>query len=162
MIRILCIFKWNQWLRNGYNSKRDIVRVPKNPKGTRGSCACFWSNDWLELGSRHRLLVNFSRHFRDCPDRAGVFVLKVVFKPFLRDIFCNQNIKGFFKNLHKIGYRYLSVKFKKKIIKNFQRRFRQRKIDGILDSETMKISQVLAKKPNISWFFLFKLYSIKC
>tara|TARA_B100000579_G_scaffold435091_1_gene457505 strand:- start:132 stop:842 length:711 start_codon:yes stop_codon:yes gene_type:complete len=61
-----------------------------------------------------------------------------------------QNIKGFFKNLHKIGYRYLSVKFKKKIIKNFQRRFRQRKIDGILDSETMKISQVLAKKPNIS------------
>ena len=25
-----------------------------------------------------------------------------------------QNIKGFFKNLHKIGYRYLSVKFKKK------------------------------------------------
>ena len=61
-----------------------------------------------------------------------------------------QNIKGFFKNLHKIGYRYLSVKFKKKIIKNFQRRFRQRKIDGILDSETMKISQVFAKKPNLS------------
>ena len=83
MIRIPCIFKWNQRSGNGYNSKRDIVRVPKNPKVTRGSCTCFWSDDWLELGSRHRLLVNFSRHFRDCyrlfdwgnrrhPDRAYI------------------------------------------------------------------------------------------
>ena len=60
------------------------------------------------------------------------------------------NIEIFFKNLHKIGYRYLNKKFNKKIIKSFQRRFRQRKVNGILDLETMKISVILAKKPNIS------------
>ena len=54
-------------------------------------------------------------------------------------------IKKFFKNLHKIGYRYLKSKFKKKIIKNFQRRYRPRKVNGILDLETMKISQFLIK-----------------
>ena len=56
------------------------------------------------------------------------------------------DISEFFKNLKKIGYRYLIKKFKKKIIKNFQRRYRQKKINGILDLETMKISEILAKK----------------
>ncbi len=58
--------------------------------------------------------------------------------------------KKFFKNLHKIGYRYLNTKFKKRIIKNFQRRYRQNRINGILDEETFKISEFLAKKTNIS------------
>ncbi len=53
--------------------------------------------------------------------------------------------KTFFKNLHKIGYRYLKSKFKKKIIKNFQRRYRPGKVDGILDQETLKISEFLVK-----------------
>ena len=61
-----------------------------------------------------------------------------------------ENLTLFFKNLHKIGYRYLKRKFRRKIISNFQRRFRQRKVNGILDSETMRISAILAKKPNIS------------
>ena len=61
-----------------------------------------------------------------------------------------ENINLFFKNLKKIGYRYLNKKFKKKIISNFQRRFRQKKVDGILDIETLKISKFLAKKSNIS------------
>ena len=51
----------------------------------------------------------------------------------------------FFKNLHKIGYRYLNTKRRKKIIKNFQRRYRPKKVDGILDQETLKISDFLLK-----------------
>ena len=51
----------------------------------------------------------------------------------------------FFKNLYKIGYRYLKTKYKKKIIKNFQRRYRPKKVDGILDKETIKISDFLAE-----------------
>ena len=59
-----------------------------------------------------------------------------------------DNFNGFFKNLHKIGYRYLKTKFRKKIIKNFQRKYRQKKVNGILDSETMQISEILASKSN--------------
>ena len=61
-----------------------------------------------------------------------------------------QNIREFFKNLQNIGYRYLKKKFKKKIIKNFQRRYRQNRVDGVLDSETLKISEILSKKSNIA------------
>ena len=61
-----------------------------------------------------------------------------------------QNIREFFKNLHNIGYRYLKKKYKKKIIKNFQRRYRQNRVDGALDSETLKISEILSKKSNIA------------
>ena len=61
-----------------------------------------------------------------------------------------QNIREFFKNLQNIGYRYLKNKFKKKIIKNFQRRYRQNRVDGVLDSETLKISEILSKKSNIA------------
>ena len=60
------------------------------------------------------------------------------------------NIRVFYKNLYKIGYRYLEVKFQKKIIKNFQRKFRQKRVDGVLDQETINISEILAKKPNIA------------
>ena len=61
-----------------------------------------------------------------------------------------QNIKEFFKNLQNIVYRYFKKKFKKKIIKNFQRRYRQNRVDGVLDSETLKISEILSKKSNIA------------
>ena len=56
--------------------------------------------------------------------------------------------KTFFKNLHKIGYRYLNTKYKTKIIKNFQRKYRQKRIDGIIDFETLKLSQILSKISN--------------
>ena len=61
-----------------------------------------------------------------------------------------SDIRKFFRSLHKIGYRYLNTKFRKKIIKNFQRKYRQKKVDGILDTETLKISEILAKKANIT------------
>ena len=62
----------------------------------------------------------------------------------------NVDVSTFFYNLRLIGYRYLKRKFRKKIIKNFQRRYRQNKVNGILDSETLKISEVLAKNSNIA------------
>ena len=60
------------------------------------------------------------------------------------------DIRTFFRNLYKIGYRYLKLKFRKKIIKNFQRKYRQKRVDGVLDAETLKISEILAKKSNIA------------
>ncbi len=62
----------------------------------------------------------------------------------------SNDIGVFFNNLHKIGYRYLKRKFKKRIIISFQRRYRQRRADGILDIETLKISEILAKKSNMA------------
>ncbi len=57
--------------------------------------------------------------------------------------------KNFFKNLYKIGYRYFNKnkpqKTDKLVIKSFQRRFRQKKIDGKIDLECIKISANLAK-----------------
>ena len=55
----------------------------------------------------------------------------------------------FFNNLHKIGYRYFDRKRKLssdyKIIKAFQRRYRQNKINGLIDQECIAISANLAK-----------------
>jgi len=64
--------------------------------------------------------------------------------------FKTKNNKTFFKNLYKIGYRYLNKRPQNRIIKNFQRRYRQKKVNGFLDKETLKISDILAKKLNIS------------
>ena len=54
----------------------------------------------------------------------------------------------FFKNLYKIGYRYFnqkkSSKYDSKIIKAFQRRYRQNKIDGLIDKECINISHNVA------------------
>jgi N-acetylmuramoyl-L-alanine amidase len=61
-----------------------------------------------------------------------------------------KNNKAFFKNLYKIGYRYLNKRPQNRIIKNFQRRYRQEKVSGFLDKETLKISDILVKKSNIS------------
>ena len=57
-----------------------------------------------------------------------------------------NNDKFFFKNLQKIGYRYLTKKNYTKIIKNFQRRYRQNRVNGIIDLETFEISRFLSKK----------------
>lgn len=55
----------------------------------------------------------------------------------------------FFANLFKIGYRYFSLRKKskldRKIITAFQRRFRQNKVNGLIDQETLKISDYLSK-----------------
>ena len=56
--------------------------------------------------------------------------------------------KFFFNNLYKIGYRYFNEKKSSKndlkIIKAFQRRFRQNKVDGLIDQESFQISHYLA------------------
>ncbi len=62
----------------------------------------------------------------------------------------NIDRSKFFNNLGKIGYRYLKKGSKKKLITNFQRRYRQRIINGVLDFETFKISEFLAKNKDIS------------
>ena len=66
----------------------------------------------------------------------------------------NQNLSKrvlrnfFFNNLYKIGYRYFdkkkSSKSDLKIIKVFQRRFRQNKVNGLIDEECLQISHYLA------------------
>jgi len=66
----------------------------------------------------------------------------------------NQKIRSeFFQNLHKFGYRYFSKKNPKKtdklIVKSFQSRFRQSKINGLIDLECLKISQNLARNSKI-------------
>jgi len=54
----------------------------------------------------------------------------------------------FFNNLYKIGYRYFdkkkSSKSDTKVIKVFQRRFRQNKVNGLIDQESLQISYYLA------------------
>jgi len=66
----------------------------------------------------------------------------------------NQNLskndlrKSFFNNLYKIGYRYFDKKKSSKndikVIKSFQRRFRQNKVNGLIDQESLQISYYLA------------------
>ena len=56
--------------------------------------------------------------------------------------------KLFFTNLHKIGYRYFDTRKPSrndlKVVKAFQRRFRQRKVNGLIDQECIQISHYLA------------------
>ena len=56
--------------------------------------------------------------------------------------------KSFFNNLYKIGYRYFNKKKSSKndlkVIKAFQRRFRQNKVNGLIDQESLQISHYLA------------------
>ena len=56
--------------------------------------------------------------------------------------------KLFFMNLYKIGYRYFDLKkplrHDLKVVKAFQRRFRQSKVNGLIDQECLKISHYLA------------------
>jgi len=54
----------------------------------------------------------------------------------------------FFNNLYKIGYRYFDLKkplrHDLKVVKAFQRRFRQSKVNGLIDQECLQISHYLA------------------
>ena len=56
---------------------------------------------------------------------------------------------NFFKNIFKIGYRYFNInkrdKKDKKIIRAFQQRYLPKKVTGLIDRETLKISHYLAK-----------------
>jgi len=56
--------------------------------------------------------------------------------------------KLFFMNLYKIGYRYFDLKkplrHDLKVVKAFQRRFRQSKVNGLIDQESFQISHYLA------------------
>ena len=59
--------------------------------------------------------------------------------------FKKTNLRNsFFGNLYKIGYRYFNIKkstrLEFKIIKAFQRRFRQNKVNGRIDEECLQIS----------------------
>ena len=60
----------------------------------------------------------------------------------------------FFRNLHKIGYRYFSKNIRKqndiKIIKAFQRRYLPHKVNGKIDEKLIKISLILAEKSKIA------------
>jgi len=62
----------------------------------------------------------------------------------------NKNVlrKFFFNNLYKIGYRYFDKKKTSKndlnVIKAFQRRFRQNKVNGLIDQESLQISYYVA------------------
>ena len=60
----------------------------------------------------------------------------------------NDLRKLFFNNLYKIGYRYFDKKkpskHDSKIIKAFQRRFRQNKVNGLIDQKCLQISHYLA------------------
>ncbi len=62
--------------------------------------------------------------------------------------------KIFFRNIHKIGYRFFNSSKKSKndnmVIKSFQRRFLPRDISGKITYKTFKISQLLARKSNLT------------
>ena len=63
-----------------------------------------------------------------------------------------QITKLFIKNLYKIGYRYFnknSYYINPLIIKAFQRRFRQSKVNGLIDKESFLLSNYIANKLKI-------------
>ena len=64
-----------------------------------------------------------------------------------------QNL--FFKNLHKIGYRYFEIYRRKKsdrlVVKIFQQRYLPNKVTGSIDKKTYKISNFLANHRKSTW-----------
>ncbi len=78
----------------------------------------------------------------------GVWYKKVNKNSYLKK---KKNLRNvFFKNLHKIGYRYFnkikSSKSDKIIIKAFQRRYLQDQVNGVISKKTFIISDFLANK----------------
>ena len=71
-----------------------------------------------------------------------------------KNLIKNYSEKGkriqFFKNLYKIGYRYFNInrpaKNDVKVVKAFQRKYLQTKIDGKIDQKTFEISHFLANR----------------
>ena len=69
-------------------------------------------------------------------------------KKYLNEEIGKKKIKYmFFKNLHKLGYRYFSISKRnpkdKKIIKSFQQHYSPKKVTGKIDQKTYKISHFL-------------------
>jgi N-acetylmuramoyl-L-alanine amidase len=61
----------------------------------------------------------------------------------------------FFKNIHKIGYRYFKVNYRDKkkdklVVKSFQRHYLPQKISGEIDTKTYEISHFFANKIKIT------------
>ena len=70
------------------------------------------------------------------------------FKLKKKEIKSEAKRKMFFKNVHKIGYRFFNLSQKskrdRKIIMAFQRRFLPKEVNGRITDKTLKISQLLA------------------
>ena len=77
----------------------------------------------------------------------GICYKKSIFKT--KQLKNEKTEKLFFRNLHKIGYRYFNLSKRNKndifVVKAFQRRFIPNKITGLIDQKTYIISQFLAK-----------------
>ena len=60
-----------------------------------------------------------------------------------------KNLKYFFRDLYKIGYRYFKIKKRVKkdqlVVKAFQQRYLPKKVTGKIDKKTQEIANLLAK-----------------
>ena len=78
----------------------------------------------------------------------GVAIWYPKFKLKKKEIKSKVKRRMFFKNVHKIGYRFFSLSQKskrdRKIIMAFQRRFLPKEVNGKITDKTLKISQLLA------------------
>ena len=78
----------------------------------------------------------------------GVSIWYPKFKLKKKEIKSKTKRRIFFKNIHKIGYRFFNLSKKSKrdreVIMAFQRRFLPREVDGKITAKTLKISQLLA------------------
>ena len=78
----------------------------------------------------------------------GVSIWYPKFKLKKKEIKSKAKRKIFFKNVHKIGYRFFNLSQKsnrdRKIIMAFQRRFLPNEVTGKINDKTLKISQLLA------------------
>ena len=78
----------------------------------------------------------------------GVSIWYPKFKLKKKEIKSKLKRRIFFKNIHKIGYRFFNLSQKskrdRKIIMAFQRRFLPEEVNGKITDKTLKISQLLA------------------
>jgi len=78
----------------------------------------------------------------------GVSIWYPKFKLKKKEIKSKAKRRIFFKNIHKIGYRFFNLSQKskrdRKIIIAFQRRFLPKEVNGKITDKTLKISQLLA------------------
>ena len=78
----------------------------------------------------------------------GVSIWYPKFKLKKKEIKSKEKRRMFFKNVHKIGYRFFSLSQKskrdRKIIMAFQRRFLPKEVNGKITDKTLKISQLLS------------------
>jgi len=78
----------------------------------------------------------------------GVSIWYPKFKLKKKEIKAKAKRRIFFKNVHKIGYRFFNLSQKskrdRKIIMAFQRRFLPQEVNGKITDKTLKISQLLA------------------